>query len=335
MAEPIDAVLAQAAELTAAGRPEVAIDILRPVIADHPDHPEAWCRLAAALLDSGRPQDCLDAAKRAITLGEPSWAHRLASLALTELGRHDQAAVSAKEAARRDPGDWRNHVTLAEALGPTSPPDALEAARRAVIAAPDEPRVHEVLGAAAARVRDFPLAKRAYSDALRLDPANDSVRAKLAKLAGVRATPPARPAPGEVRFGRAQRIALWLVLRRCAGWLAAGSFVLMIAGLPRPTPLLVWFALALLLAELVMAAHGVLTLPRGYWPPPRLLARRAPLVAFGAVLFGLGTLLLAVWTLALALGVRGMQLLTPALICAVGASIVGWYGLWRMRAFTR
>jgi Flp pilus assembly protein TadD len=333
MAESIDAVLIKAAELTAAGRPEVAIDILRPVITAHPDNTEAWCRLAAALLDAGEPRHCLDAAKRAITLGERSWAHRLASLAMTELGRHDEAAVSAREAARRDPSDWRNHVTLAEALGPVSPREALEAARRAVITAPDEARVHEVLGMAAVRVRDFPLAKRAFADSLRLDPRNEVVREEMSRLAGVRAEPSARPR--DSKFGRAHRIALWLVLRRCSGWLAVGSFVLMIAGMPTPSPLLVWFALALVLTVAGIATMGVLALPHGRYPRPAMLLRREPLFAFGSVLLGLGALLLAIWTLALALGARGMQLLTPALVCAIGSAIIGWYGLWRMRAFTR
>jgi tetratricopeptide (TPR) repeat protein len=326
--EPIEDALAQAAELTAAGRPEEAIVILRPVLTAHPDHTEAWCRLAAALLDAGEFQHCLDAAKRAITLGERTWAHRLASLALTELGRHEEAAVSAREAARRDPGDWRGHVVLAEALGPISPEEALDAARRAVITAPDESRVHEVLGFAAARMRDYPLAKSAFADALRLDPGNEVVREELAKLGGMR--PASAAMPVATRFGRAQRIALWLVLRRCSGWLAVGSFVLMIAGMPRPSPLLVWFALALVMTVVGMAVMGALSLPRGRLPRPKLLARREPLFAAGVVFFGLGVLMLAVWTLALALGARGMQLLTPALASAAVSVIIGWFGLRRM-----
>ncbi len=335
MAEPIDAVLVEAAELTASGRPEDAIALLRPVLVVHPEHSGAWCRLAAALLDAGDPQLCLDAAKRAITLGERSWAHRLASLALVEMGRHQEAAVSAREAARRDPDDWRGHVALADALGHEDPEGALAAARHAVEVAPQEARVHEILGAAASRVRDFPLAKRAYSDALRLDPGNADVRAALARMAGVRAERSADPQRHQPVFGRAQRIGLWLVLRRCAGWLAIGSFVLLIAGLPEPSPLLVWFALALLLTVLAMAGLAYWSTPDESRLRPRELARRAPLFAAGAVLLGLGLLMLTIWTIALALGALGMQLLTPALVLALGASAIGWYGLWRMRAPAR
>ncbi|GLZ37827.1 tetratricopeptide repeat protein, partial [Actinokineospora sp. NBRC 105648] len=186
MAEPIDAVLVEAAQLTAAGRPQDAIGLLRPVLVVHPDNSEAWCRLAAALLDAGDPQLCLDAAKRAITLGERSWAHRLASLSLADMGRYDEATVSAREAARKDPQDWRSQVTLAEVLGHTAPDEALTAAKTAVATAPEEPRVHEILGLAAKRVRDYKLAKRAFGDALRLDPTNGEVRAQLARVEALR-----------------------------------------------------------------------------------------------------------------------------------------------------
>ena len=56
MAEPggsIDSVLVHAARLTAEGRPESAIAVLRPALELHPDHSVAWCRLAAAQLDAG------------------------------------------------------------------------------------------------------------------------------------------------------------------------------------------------------------------------------------------------------------------------------------------
>ncbi|UVS77530.1 tetratricopeptide repeat protein [Actinokineospora sp. UTMC 2448] len=182
MSQPIDAVLADAARLTAAGRPRAAIEVLRPVLADHPDHPGAWCGLAAAFLDVGEPLHCLDAAKRAITLGEPAWAHRLASLALTELGRHEEAVISARESARRDPDDWRGQVALAEALAPTTPADALTAARRAVAIAPEEPRTHEVLGNTAERAGDLDGARAAYQESLRLDPTNPDAQAALSRL---------------------------------------------------------------------------------------------------------------------------------------------------------
>src|SRR6266496_1320278 len=83
----IDAVLVRAARLSDLGRPRAAIAVLASALRVDPGHPVAWCRLSAAYLDIGEARESLDAAKRAMTLGEPAWAHRLASLALVELSR--------------------------------------------------------------------------------------------------------------------------------------------------------------------------------------------------------------------------------------------------------
>ncbi len=178
----IDAVLVRAARLSDLGRPRAAIAVLASALRVDPGHPVAWCRLSAAYLDIGEARESLDAAKRAMTLGEPAWAHRLASLALVELGRHDEAVVSAGEAVRRDPDDWRALVTLSEALAHAEPEQAVRAARAAVDHAPDEARTHEVLGDAAMQAHDWMLAEHAYRDAVHLDPSNQDVIAKLDRV---------------------------------------------------------------------------------------------------------------------------------------------------------
>jgi tetratricopeptide (TPR) repeat protein len=303
---------------------------------------ERWCQLAAERLEAGAPLECLDAAKRAIVLGERSWAHRLASLALLDLGRVAEAVASAREAVHREPGDWRCHVTLAEALaaepgGPVG--DALAAARRAVDLAPDQPRTNEILGDVALRAQDWPLAKRAYMAARRLDPANDRVRVALRQLAGVGVDtesdagvdPADAERPTGVRVRRppsvAVRTAWWLLLRRTASWLAGGTFVLLIAGMPSPRPVLAWFALALVLLVGGLAGLGWLRLPRGLNADSRQVLRASPGLTAGVGLLGLGLLALTVWTAALALGARGMHLLTLALFAGVAALAVGWFGL--------
>ena len=347
MAEQLEAVLVRAAQLTSDGRPRAAIELLRPVLVVHPEHSAAWCRISVAYLDAGELNESLDAAKRAITLGERSWAHRLASLALVELGRYPEAVVSAREAVRRDPLDWRCHVALAEALGATAPKEAVAAARKAVDLAPQEARPHEVLGDAASRTRDTALARRAYRDALRLDPGNEHVVASLSQLgsptrprvrpvqSGVRPVqpkPPAvDPAPRPARFGRVQRTALWLLVRRAAVWLAIGSFVLLIAGMPSPSPLLVWFALALALVVIGLAGIGWLALPRGARVGAAVLRRAEPSLLVAAMLVAIAELLLLSWTAALAFGSRGMQLLSVVLIASGLATLLGWLGLRRLR----
>src|SRR5882724_12347855 len=98
MAEPISAVLLRAAELTANGRGRKAVALLRPVAVAHPRSQEVWCRLAAAHLDRGDPGAALGAVKRALPLGgDPAWTHRLASRALSGLGRHSEAVSAARE----------------------------------------------------------------------------------------------------------------------------------------------------------------------------------------------------------------------------------------------
>lgn len=347
MAESIDAVLVRAAQLTSDGRPRAAIELLRPVLVVHPKHAAAWCRISVAYLDAGELDDSLDAAKRAITLGERSWAHRLASLALVELGRYPEAVASAREAVRRDPLDWRCHVALAEALSATNPKEAVAAASKAVELAPHEARPHEVLGDAALRARDTALARRAYRDALRLDPGNEHVAASLNELGSATrprirpaqpqrqpTTPPrvvATPAPRPARFGRVQRTALWLLVRRAAVWLTVGSFVLLIAGMPSPSPLLVWFALALVLFLVGLTGIGWLALPHGARVRAAVLRRTEPLLLIAAVLVALAELLLLGWTLALAFGSRGMQLLGVVLLISGLATLLGWLGLRRHR----
>src|SRR5947208_1751462 len=192
MTAPIAATLLRAAELTAAGQPEAATALLEPLVEEYPGHSEAWCRLAAAQLDAGSPEASLDSAKRAMRLGERSWAHRLASLALLELGRDDEAVVSAREAVRRDPGDWRCQVTLAQAAAATAPAEARGAAQEAIRLAPEQPRTHEIL----AEVSQTPQ---------RITPQRQ----------------PRRPIRGVRRagFGRVAVITWWLLVRRLAIWL--------------------------------------------------------------------------------------------------------------------
>lgn len=330
----IDTVLVRAAHLTAEGRPESAIAVLRPALELFPEHSAAWCRLAAAQLDAGEPGESLAAAKRAMTLGERSWAHRLASLALVELGRFGEAVVSAREAVRRDAADWRCHVTLAEALTHDAPAAAVKAARAAVALAPEQPRVHEVLGDATVATHDWPAAERAYRAALRLDPANDDVLAKIDRL--VR-RPPERPerrrrpvrtreAP---RFGRIERVCLLLAVRRASAWQAVGAFVVLVAGLPAPNGLLVWFGLGVVVFVGTLCWRGWLGLPPAARVPFAEVSTREPLIAVSAVLLAVSVLSLLGWNVLLALGSASAPVLVGSVGCAAVAVATSWFGLWR------
>jgi cytochrome c-type biogenesis protein CcmH/NrfG len=329
MAQSITAVLVRAAELTASGKPRKAIDLLRPALVANPLHGEAWCRLAAAHLDAGEPDQALDAAKRALVLGgDHAWPQRLAALALSELGRDGEAVAAARESVRRKPTDWRCHVVLAEVLAAdrATRAEAFDVAQHATRLAPGEARAFQVLGDAALRCRDRGTAEWAYRTALRLDPSDADVRADLAhvqrKRGGSRAPVQKQPMPTAEALTAAQAL-MWPVLWRLAVVLVTGGLLLLLAGMPRPTPLLGWFSAALvvgccfvLLRLLVAARKGV---RRALF---RLPGHRAGIaVTVGAL--GLSVALLIGWTIALFLGATTMQPVVLAWISAVlGAAVI-------------
>lgn len=328
----IDAVLVKAAHLSDEGRPRAAIVVLEEALRVEPAHPVAWCRLSAAYLDIGEARESLDAAKRAMTLGEPAWAHRLASLALVELGRHEEAVVSAGEAVRRAPDDWRGLVTLAEALAHGEPEQAVRAARAAVDRAPEEPRTHEVLGDAAMLAHDWMLAEAEYRAALRLDPTNPDVPAKLERVLHRPGDDPrrhrrpvrTRGAPG---FERVHRVAWYVAVRRAAAWQAVGAFVLLVTP---PAALLAWYGLGILLFVAFLGWRAWSRLPEGAVVPPAVLYAKAPMTVVGGAALMASVAALLAWTVALALGATAKPLLVVALVSALAGVAVTWFALRRM-----
>jgi tetratricopeptide (TPR) repeat protein len=324
MSEPIAAVVVRAAELTARGLPRKAIDLLQPALVVNPLHGEAWCRLAAAYLDVGEPDPALNAAKRALVLdGDPAWAQRLTALALSELGRHAEAVVAARECVRRKPGDWRCQVVLAEVLAnsPEGQREAVRVAQEAAHLAPSQARAFQVLGDAALRVRDWGTAERAYRTALRLDPGADDVRANLATVRRKRGGAPIPPPSGEALH--AAHVLAWPALSRLAAVLVAGGLVLLLAGMPKPTPLLGWFSGLLVVGCGVIVGLVLLKARRGVRRALFRLPRHRPKIAFTAAMFGLSAVILAGWTVALLLGATTMQPLVIAWLCAlIGGAVV-------------
>jgi cytochrome c-type biogenesis protein CcmH/NrfG len=332
----IDAVLVRATRLSDEGRPRAAIAVLESALEVDPGHAVAWCRLSAAYLDIGEARESLDAAKRAMTLGEPAWAHRLASLALMELDRHDEAVVSAREAVRRAPDDWRGLVTLSEALVHKEPEQAVRAARSAVERAPEEPRTHEVLGDAAMLAHDWMLAEHAYQDALRLDPSNQDVAEKLRRVTHRpgddprRRRRPVRTRGGTPRFERVHRVAWYVAVRRVAVWQTVGVLVVLAASSSPSTSSVAILALAVLAFVGYRAWRGWGRLPAGARIRPAVLFTKVPLAAAGGIGLGASVVLLLAFTALLALGPVVTPLLLAALVCALTAVGSTWFGLRRM-----
>jgi Flp pilus assembly protein TadD len=214
MVEPLGDVLDRAARLSASGRRRKAVALLRSTADSHPASSEVWCRLAAALLDRGDAAAALIAVRRAMPLGgDRAWAHRLASKALSRLGRHEEAVTAARQAVRAAPSDWRCRIALAEAFGAAgSWPDAVDAAAQAVRYQPDHVRPYLILGDAARRTGDLATAERAYRTALRRKPGDPRVRAELTRLrqAGLRSADlpgPRRPRSGLDNFAENEKFA--------------------------------------------------------------------------------------------------------------------------------
>ncbi|MET0233733.1 MAG: tetratricopeptide repeat protein [Kibdelosporangium sp.] len=332
MGEPIAVALRRAADLTAAGKPDAAINLLRGVLDEHPAQSEAWCQLGAAYLDAGEAESSLDAAKEAIRLGERSWGFRLASVALIELGRRGEAVVSAREAVRRDPADWRGHVALAEALGADEPQESFAAACRGIQLANNESRPFEVLGDAAVRVHDKETAKRAYFEAIKIDPTNQHARANLVRLGRPALDTTTTPATSEpvvqhVRLGRIEELGLWLALRRACVAVAAGSLVLLLIGIDGTGGVLALFGLVLLVFAMIMLGMGWFQFARGVPLVRTMRANRLLAVASGLV--GLSLLLLTVWTALVALGVHTLNPLSLVLATSVVAGGIVFFALWR------
>jgi tetratricopeptide (TPR) repeat protein len=256
----------------------------------------------------------------------------VASLALLEMGRRDEAVVSAREAVRRDPSDWRCHVALAEALSTDSPQEAFAAACRAIQYARNETRPFEVLGDAAVRVHDKETARRAYLEALKIDPTNQHARTNLVRLGrpvlDTTTTPTVPEPPPPVRLGRIEELAVWMSLRRASIALVLGSLVLLLAGMPKPTSgVLSWFGLVVTLFVLFVLGAGWFSYARGVPLRGMFLAHRMLAAATG--LIGLSLLLLTGWTAAIALGARTLSPLSLVLVTGVAATAIVMFSLWR------
>ncbi|OLF11614.1 hypothetical protein BLA60_11790 [Actinophytocola xinjiangensis] len=333
MVGTIESVLVRADELAAQGRQHSAIAMLVAALDRFPEHAAAWCRLAAAHLEAGDPDESLAAATRAMVLGEWSWAHRLASLALVELGRHDEAVVSAREAVRRDAADWRCHVTLAEALAHDTPADAVRSAGVAVSLAPDEARAHEILGDTATLAHDWRVAEAAYTEASRLDQDNEEIAVKLATIA---ARPPGDPRRvtrptvrlGTARFGRIERVASLMLVRRIGAWLAVGALALVIAGAPAPSRSLAWLGLGVVAFVALLAWRGWRELPVRV--PLSELSTREPAVTVSAAFAAVSVLSILGWIVLLVLGSGSRAALLTALGGGSVAAANSWIGLWRI-----
>ncbi len=157
---------------------------LRTLLAAEPADAEALMMLAHLQLVDRRFDGTLHAADAAIgaqPLAER--AYRLRALALSGLGRHDEAVVAAEHAVRLDPYAsivLRCYAIVLHAAGRSE--QGLEMARRAVDLDPLDPEAHFRVGDIASDRGDRATARRAYEETLRLKPDHVAARHDLAVL---------------------------------------------------------------------------------------------------------------------------------------------------------
>ncbi|MGH2851233.1 MAG: tetratricopeptide repeat protein [Solirubrobacteraceae bacterium] len=164
---------------------EEALAVLGDVLAADPDDPRAWCVCARAELGRGNREAALNAAKHAIALTpDAEWPHRLASIALSGLGKVDDAVWHAREAVRVDPHEWRALTNLAGRLAERAGDhdEAGDAAARALELAPHEVQTHMVAGAVARARGRRSEAEAAFRNALAIDPQHGPAHNELARL---------------------------------------------------------------------------------------------------------------------------------------------------------
>jgi len=167
------------------GRFADATTLLHRLIASDNQNPRAWCVLALAQLRQDDGEAALSAATTAISVApESEWAHRLASIALSDLDRHEEAMWHARECVRLAPHSWNGFVRLAQALKHVSghAEEARRAAEHAVALAPDEADTHLTMGSIALAMGRRGDAEAAFRQALAIEPDNSAAHNELVRV---------------------------------------------------------------------------------------------------------------------------------------------------------
>ena len=159
---------------------------LRTLLARDPNDAEVLRLLADVLGDLDRHDEQATVARRAVALDPDNvWGHQVLADALVHQRDHDGAVAAAERAVRLAPSLWSTHYTLGRALLVGRRPrarDALTAANEAVRLAPHSSDAHNLAGICLSALTLHDEARQAYTEAIRLDPANALALNNLAAL---------------------------------------------------------------------------------------------------------------------------------------------------------
>ena len=180
-----ETVLMQARHLLQVNRADDAITLLTEHLHGAPQDASALTLLASANLQLNRSDDALNASEKALAVdaGYPAaWQHR--SMALRQLGRHEDAIASAQEFVRLAPHLWASHYTLGLVLRglPHRRTEALLPAGRSVELAPANADPYVLLGLVYSDALDYTRAAEYYRRALEIDPEHAFATSNLSGL---------------------------------------------------------------------------------------------------------------------------------------------------------
>ena len=171
----------QARQLLMQGKPEEALELLRPLLSQKD---EAALTLAGDIwMELERPDSALvyyNAVPKAMAK-----AHLVGriGLALSALGKHSEAIALLRKASEQHPRNTDIALALAQALLQA---DSLQQAEYTVLRAREfagsDPRIYTMLGDLYYRQRVYELARQNYEQALRLDSLQSQARMRLAEV---------------------------------------------------------------------------------------------------------------------------------------------------------
>lgn len=159
-----------------------ALRLIAPAIASDPDNPMLWSGAARAHLGEKNWQEGLDAAGRVVVLmPHDGLGHLYASIALSGMGRAEEALNAALQGVALNPSHPTYHVQVAECASVLKPRRDLawSAANRAVELAPLDAESHAGMGLVALRQGRLDVAQKALRRALELDPTNHRAQHNL------------------------------------------------------------------------------------------------------------------------------------------------------------
>jgi tetratricopeptide (TPR) repeat protein len=316
--------LRRADALIDVNRPQDALRIVTAVIAVAPDNVRAYCLAARCHSMTGDYGMMLAAATQATVFGPGNeWGHRLRSMALRNLGRHDEALDAAMTAVRAAPQIWQPYINLTEVLLKFPDPQrrrlAYEAAGRAVLIEPNSSSTHVTLGRVYASIGERDAARACYERALAISPDDATTHTNLAILdldrgRLVRASRNLRSVaasnPGVESYANNVGVAANNWYARLLDIGGAVCFVQLVAMFVLPAPIGGWAGLGALALYLVGSAVGYARLPA----PVRVLVRRTVVSRdgrFATLMLGIVVVLVSLMSAQEALsGVRSIDVRT-------------------------